>query len=80
MSPYGMSRKELEDTVVILQHICNHAARTVNAAMVELKYGMPIKSLELLDHALHQLTDAPRRPLEASRIDQNNFINYGEVA
>jgi hypothetical protein len=80
MSPYGMSRKELEDTVVILQHICNNAARTVNAAMLELKHGIPLRSLDLLEHALHQLTDVPRRPLEPSRIDRNNFINYGEVA
>ena len=74
-----MSRKELEDTVVILQHICDHAAKTVNAAMVELKYGMPIKSLELLQDAFHQLTDAPRRPLEPSRIDKNH-LTYTEVA
>lgn len=71
MSPYGMSRKELEDTVVILQHICNNAARTVNAAMIELKHGIPLRSLDLLNDALHQLTDTPRRPLEASRIDFN---------
>jgi hypothetical protein len=79
MSPYGMSRKELEDTVVILQQICNNVARTVNAAMLELKHGIPLRSLDLLDHALHQLTDVPRRPLEASRIDRNHLI-HTEVA
>jgi hypothetical protein len=80
MSPYGMSRKELEDTVVILQQICNNAARTVNAAMLELKHGIPLRSLDLLNDALHQLTDVPRRPLEASRIDQNHLTYQGEVA
>ena len=79
MSPYGMSRKELEDTVVILQQICTSSARKVNDAMLELKYGMPIKSLELLQDVLHQLTDVPRRPPEASRIDRNH-LTYTEVA
>ena len=79
MSPYGMSRKELEDTVVILQQICNNAARTVNAAMLELKHGIPLRSLDLLEHALHQLADVPRRPLEPSRIDRNH-LTYTEVA
>jgi hypothetical protein len=79
MSPYGMSRKELEDTVVILQHICNNAARTINAAMLELKHGIPLRSLDLLNDALHQLTDVPRRPPEPSRIDRNH-LTYTEVA
>jgi hypothetical protein len=74
-----MSRKELEDTVVILQQICNNAARTVNAAMLELKHGIPLRSLDLLNDALHQLTDAPARPLEPSRINQNH-LTYTEVA
>ena len=79
MSPYGMSRKELEDTVVILQHICLDASRTINEALLELRYGIPVRSVTMLNDALYQLANAPRRPLEASRIDQNTST-YTEVA
>lgn len=69
MNPSNMTRQELEDTVVILQHICNDAARTINGAMFEVRYGLPVHAMEMLTHAYYQLTNTPRRPLEASRID-----------
>lgn len=64
-----MTRQELEDTVVILQHICNDAAKTVNSAMFEVRYGLPMRAMEMLTHAYYQLTDAPGRPLNGPRID-----------
>lgn len=79
MNPSTMSRQELEDTVVILQHICLEASRTINEALSELRYGIPVRSVTMLNDALYQLTNAPRRPLEASRIDQNHLTNT-EVA
>ena len=79
MNPSTMTRQELEDTVVILQQICKHASRTINEALLELRYGIPVRSVTMLNDVLHQLTNAPRRPLEASRIDQNPSTNT-EVA
>lgn len=79
MNTSTMTRQELEDTVVILQHICNDAANTVNKAMSEIRYGLPVHAMDMLHHAFLQLSDAPRRPLKASRIDQNPST-YTEVA
>ena len=79
MNPSTMTRQELEDTVVILQHICLDASRTINKVMSEVRYGLPIHAMEMLTHAFYQLTDAPRSPLKASRIDQNPSA-YSEVA
>lgn len=79
MNPSTMTRQELEDTVVILQHICLDASRTINKAMTEVRYGLPIHAMEMLTHAFYQLTDAPRSPLKAPRIDQNPST-YTEVA
>lgn len=74
-----MTRQELEDTVVILQHICKDAAHTVNKAMAEVRYGLPVHAMDMLHHAFLQLTNAPRRPLNGPRIDQNPST-YTEVA
>jgi hypothetical protein len=79
MNPSTMTREELEDTVVILQHICLDASRTINEALLELRYGIPVRSVTMLNDALYQLTNAPRRPLNGSRIDQNHST-YTEVA
>lgn len=79
MNPSTMTRQELEDTVVILQHICTEASRTVNKAMAEIRYGLPVHAMEMLTHAFYQLTDAPARPLNGPRIDQNHST-YTEVA
>ena len=79
MNPSTMTRQELEDTVVILQQICKYASRTINEALLELRYGIPVRSVTMLNDALYQLTNAPGRPLEASRIDQNPSTNT-EVA
>lgn len=79
MNPSTMTRQELEDTVVILQHICLEASRTINEALSELRYGIPVRSVTMLNDALYQLTNAPRRPLNGPRIDQNPST-YTEVA
>lgn len=69
MNPSTMTRQELEDTVVILQHICLDASRTINEALLELRYGIPVRSVTMLNDALYQLTNAPTRPLNGPRID-----------
>lgn len=79
MKPSTMTRQELEDTVVILQHICLEASRTINKAMLEVRYGLPVHAMEMLTHAFYQLTNAPARPLNGPRIDQNHSTNT-EVA
>ena len=79
MNPSTMTRQELEDTVVILQHICLEASRTINGAMFEVRYGLPMRAMEMLTHAYYQLTNAPARPLNGLRIHQNPST-YTEVA